>query len=293
MQDNTIKQLIKNKGFIRVIEVHNGLSALIVEQFSLAGTSGESLSFDAFWESSFTDSASKGLPDIEIVTLESRLETISQILQATSKPLIVDGDTGGDFNYFEYMVKKYENVGVSMIIIEDKVFPKKNSLTNSTHILENVNAFAEKIKRGIATRKNSEFMIVARLEGLIAGHSMKETLERAEAFLKAGADGIMIHSKKTDAKEVLDFAALYRKLPKDLTEEKVLVCVPTTYSRITAKELASHGFNIVIYANHLLRSSYKAMEETCKTILLNDRSFEAESLCVPLKDLFEITEIKK
>ncbi|OGE68933.1 phosphoenolpyruvate mutase [Candidatus Daviesbacteria bacterium RIFCSPLOWO2_02_FULL_38_18] len=293
MRNNAIKSLIRDKGFLRIIEAHNGLSALIADQALLRNNNGELLSFDGFWESSLTDSASKGLPDIEIVTLESRLETISQILQATSKPLIVDGDTGGDFNHFEYMVNKYEDMGASMIIIEDKVFPKRNSLTDSTHTLEDINKFAEKIKRGIAIRKNNEFMIVARLEGLIAGYSTKETLERAEAFLKAGADGIMIHSKKTDAKEVLDFAALYRKLPKNLTKEKILVCVPTTYNRITAKELASHGFNIIIYANHLLRSSYKAMEEICKTILLNDRSCEGESLCVPLKKLFKITEIKK
>lgn len=292
MQNNSLKQLIKKRGFLRIIEVHNGLSALIAEQISVKEKSGGILSFDGFWESSLTDSASRGLPDIEIINLDSRLETINEILYITSKPLIVDCDTGGDINHFEYMVQKLEDAGVVMVIVEDKTFPKRNSLTNSNHILEDKDIFAEKIKRGIAVRKSNNFMIIARLEGLIAGHSMEETLGRAEAFLKAGADGIMIHSRKNEPTEILEFASLYKKLPKSLIKGKILVCVPTTYNKITAKELAKSGFNLIIYANHLLRSSYRAMEKICKTILLNDRSFEAESLCVSLKNLFRAVDLK-
>ena len=214
------------------------MSALIAEQISIKRKDRKVLSFDGFWESSLTDSASKGLPDIEIVSLDSRLETINQISYVTSKPLIVDGDTGGDVNQFEYMVQKFEDAGVAMIIIEDKVFPKRNSLTDSVHTLEDKLIFAEKIKRGIAMRKNPNLLIIARLEGLIANHSMEETLERAKTFLKVGADGIMIHSKKDNPKEILKFASLYKKLPKNLTKGKVLVCVPTTYNKITAKNLA-------------------------------------------------------
>ncbi len=292
MQNNPLKQLIKRRGFLRIIEVHNGLSALIAEQVSVKGKGKNRISFDGFWESSLTDSASKGLPDIEIVSLDSRLETINQISYVTNKPLIVDGDTGGDINQFEYMIQKFEDAGVAMVIIEDKVYPKRNSLTDAIHTLEVTKIFAEKIRRGIAVRKNPELMIVARLEGLIAGHSMEETLDRAKTFLKAGADGIMIHSKETNPKEILDFATLYKKLPKNLIEGKAFVCVPTTYNKITTKELAGYGFNIIIYANHLLRASYKAMEKACETILLNDRAFETESVCVPLKDLFKIVDLE-
>lgn len=288
MQNYSLKQLIQSKNFLRIVEVHNGLSGLIANR-SIQEKNGKLLSFDGFWESSFTDAASKGLPDIEITTLDSRLETITQILHATSKPLIVDGDTGGDVNRFRYMVTKLEEVGVEMVIIEDKTFPKRNSFIETVHKLEEVEIFAKKIKQGLKARRSNNFMIVARLEGLIAGYSMLNTVERAKTFLQAGVDGIMIHSKKTSPHEIIEFANLYKKLPRDLIKGKLLVCIPTTYNKITAGELAKHGFNIIIYANHLLRSAYNAMEKVCRTILLNDRSFEAESFCAPMEDIFEIT----
>lgn len=292
MQNSSLRELVKKRKFLRIIEVHNGLSALIAQQISVARKNGKMLSFDGFWESSLTDSASKGQPDTEIVSLNSRVETINQIRCVTNKPLIVDGDTGGNFTNFEHMVKHFGESGVAAVIIEDKVFPKKNSFIDSIHTLENTKVFVEKLKRGIALRENPDFMIIARLEGLIAGHPMEETLDRAKIFLQAGADGIMIHSKKSGPKEILKFASLYKGLPKKLTKRKVLVCAPTTYNKITATDLAKNGFNIIIYANHLLRSSYKAMEKACETILLNDRSFEAEHLCINFKDLFKIVRPK-
>jgi phosphoenolpyruvate mutase len=282
----SLKRILKEKGFIRIIEVHNGLSALIGNNAQVTHKK-DVRNFDGFWESSLTDSASKGLPDIELVSSDSRLHTITQILDVTTKPLIVDGDTGGEDNQFRHLVRKLESAGVSMVIIEDKVFPKRNSFANADHELENVDRFAEKIRKGAQAKQDSNFMIIARLEGLIAGRSMEDTLKRAKVFLAAGADGIMIHSKSSEPTEILEFAKRYQLFPKKLIRGKVLVCVPTTYNSITAQELANAGFSVIIYANHQLRVAYAAMEEACESILLHDRSHEVESLCAPLKELFQ------
>ncbi len=259
---------------------------IYIANISITKNSAE-YSFDGFWESSLTDSASKGLPDIELVSSDSRLHTIHQILDVTTKPMIVDGDSGGDINHFEYLVRRLERAGASMVIIEDKVFPKRNSFAETNQNLESIEVFSRKIKRGIEAKQSDDFMIVARLESLISGETVKDAIARAEAFLKAGADGIMIHSKSKAPDEIIEFARQYKLLPESLTRGKVLVCVPTTYNAITASELAKEGFNIIIYANHLLRSAYKAMEEVCKSILLNDRSTEAEEKCVEISTLFE------
>src|SRR3990167_6173546 len=193
-----LRRLIKKNKFIRVIEAHNGLSALLANDTKIKLETGREKEFDAIWESSLTDSASKGFPDIEVVSFDSRLHTINEILEVTSKPLIVDGDTGGDFNQFEYAVKRLERAGVSMVIIEDKTFPKRNSLEAGTkQDLEKIEVFAQKIKI------HKDFMIVARMESLIVGHGIKEALRRARICLKAGADGIMIHSKLTEPTEIL------------------------------------------------------------------------------------------
>ena len=278
-----ISQKIKESEILRFIEVHNGIGGLIVEDLKVGDSE-----FDGFWESSLTDSASKGFPDIEIVSFDSRLETINQILEVTKKPMIVDGDTGGDINQFEYLVKRLERAGVSMVVIEDKVFPKRNSLEPGTRQeLENPEFFAEKIKGGQEVKNNQNFLIVARIESLIAGAGQKDALERAEIYLKAGADGILIHSKKDTPDEVLGFAKNWQKLPPDLTKNKILACIPTTYNTITEKELADAGFNIVIYANHLFRASYLAMEKVAKEILTRGRSFEADSHCVLVKEIFD------
>ncbi len=282
-----LKLILESKGFLRIIEAHNGLSAIIANNIK-EDINGETSEFDGFWESSLTDSASKGYPDIEIIGPESRYETIRQIFNGTNKPLIVDGDTGGEATNFEYFVRSLEDLGVSMVIIEDKQFPKRNSLEAGTiQAQENPEVFATKIKRGKESQLFPEFMIVARIESLISGAGLEDAIYRAKKYLQAGADGIMIHSKSNNPTEILAFAKQYDKLTKELGNRKPLVCVPTTYNTITEDELKDNGFNIVIYANHLLRSAHKAMYETALSILRNKRGFEAEPLCSPVKSIFK------
>jgi phosphoenolpyruvate phosphomutase len=282
-----LKRKIAEKKFVRIIEAHNGLSALIANDAKITLENGVEKEFDGIWESSLTDSASKGFPDIEVVGFDSRLETINQILEVTNKPMIVDGDTGGDFNQFEYTVKRLERAGVSMVIIEDKVFPKRNSLEKGARQdLEKIEVFAEKINRGVKIKTNPDFMVVARLESLIAGYGLDDALMRAEACLKADVDGIMIHSKSTDPTEILEFAKAYYAFPKKLKAGKILIAVPTTYNSITDTELQKVGFQVVIHANHQLRAAYKAMEDITHTILKHDRSFEADALITSVKTVF-------
>ena len=286
-----LKALLETGRTVRVLEAHNGLSGIIANTVEVTGESdGQlvALQFDAIWESSLTDSASKGHPDIEVVTFDSRLHTINEILAVTDKPMIVDGDTGGDANTFEYTVSKLERAGVSAVIIEDKVFPKRNSLEAGVQQnLQEPEVFAQKIRRGKSVQKSSEFMIIARIESLIAGKSMEDALNRATQYLRAGVDGIMIHSKSKDPGEILEFAEKYQIILQDLKLNKPLVCVPTTYNKITEDELSAAGFDIIIYANHLLRSAYLAMTETAKTLLRNQRSLEADPLCTPVREIFK------
>ena len=286
-----LKILLEKGQTIRVLEAHNGLSGIIANNIQVKGdVEGKSLvrEFDALWESSLTDSASKGHPDIEVITFDSRLHTINEILSVTNKPMIVDGDTGGDVNAFEYTVSKLERVGVSAIIIEDKIFPKRNSLeAGAQQNLEDPEVFAQKIRRGKQIQNTSEFMIIARLESLIAGKPMEDAVRRAKIYLQAGVDGIMIHSKSKSADEILEFAKRYKLISKELNINKILVCVPTTYNQITENELSNAGFQIIIYANHLLRSAYKAMTETAKTILRDQRSLEADPLCSTVREIFK------
>jgi phosphoenolpyruvate phosphomutase len=286
-----IKALIKSGKLVRTMEAHNGLSGIVANNAKVQGQSGGQVierQFDAIWESSLTDSSSKGHPDIEVVSFDSRLHTINEILAVTDKPMIVDGDTGGDSNNFEYMVTKLERAGVSVVIIEDKVFPKRNSLEGGTsQTLEDPDVFAQKIRRGKSIQISDDFMIIARLESLIAGKSMEDALARARTYLEAGVDGIMIHSKSKSPDQVLEFSRKYKSLLNDLELDKPLVCVPTTYHTITEEELQAAGFNVVIYANHLLRAAYKSMLETAQTILLNQRSLEVDPLCAPVREIFK------
>src|SRR3989339_226506 len=271
-----LKKKIQQKGFVRIIETHNAISGLIANDSTVVLDTGEQREFDGFWESSLTDSASKGFPDIELVSLDSRLETISQILVVTDKPMIVDGDTGGDFNQFEYMVKKLERAGVSMVIIEDKVFPKRNSLEAGTRqTLEKPEVFAEKIRRGIEIKSDPDFLVVARIESLIAGFGLQDAIERAELYLK-----------DADPSQIIEFAKKFKSFPPELIKEKLLICVPTTYNSLTCSQLAGYGFNIIIHANHNLRAAYKAMEDVCKQILTYDRTAEADEICTPIKSIF-------
>ena len=286
-----LKALLDRGKMVRVLEAHNGLSGIIANNACIEGQSNEApvqREFDAIWESSLTDSASKGHPDIEVVSFDSRLQSINEILAVTHKPMIVDGDTGGDANNFEYMVTKLERAGVSAVIIEDKVFPKRNSLEPGVQqTLQEPEIFAQKIHRGKSVQISSDFMIIARLESLIAGKSVDDAISRAQIYLETGADGVMIHSKEKDPAQIMEFAKRYQEMTQKINLKKPMVCVPTTYNTLTEDELRTAGFRIVIYANHLLRSANKAMEETARTILLNQRSFEADPICSPVREIFK------
>lgn len=281
-----LKRILAVKPCLRALEAHNGLSGLIVENTSVIDSNNKYQEFDAIWISSLTDSVAKGKPDIEAVDITSRLHTLHDILEVTTRPVIFDGDTGGKIEHFGYTVRTLERLGVSAIIIEDKTGLKKNSLLESTsqHEQDSIDAFCDKIKVGQRHRITEDFMIIARIESLILGKSMEDALDRAKAYISAGVDGIMIHSKSADPMEVLQFAEKYKSL-----ENRVpLVAVPTTYNSIHFEELSVAGFNIVVYANHLLRSAYPAMMSTARSILENKRSLEAESNLEPVSGLLTL-----
>lgn len=281
-----LRRLIDSKDIVRVLEAHNGISALIVEEAKVEA-SGEIREFDAIWVSSLTDSTAKGKPDTEYVDRTSRFQTINDILDVTTKPIILDGDTGGIAEHFEMQVKNLERLGVSAIVIEDKTGVKRNSLfgTEVLQQLDSVEAFSEKISRGKKAQMTDDFMIFARLESLIAEQGMEDALTRARAYIDAGADGIMIHSRHKDGKEILEFAQEYSKF-----EHKVpMISVPSSYDHFTENELQAAGFNIVIYANHLLRSAFPAMKKTAETILQHKRSLEAsDQYCMSIKEILTI-----
>jgi len=286
-----LKKLLESKRLVRGIEVHNGISALIANDLKveISKEGNKKINeFDFFWESSLTDSASKGQPDIEIVSFDSRLRTISEILEVTNKPIIVDGDTGGDIHHLEYLIPRLEKIGVTAIIIEDKTFPKRNSLDpGSIQLQENPDKFAKKIKVGKEIQKSEDFMIIARIESLIAGKGIEDALMRARKYLESGVDGMMIHSKSSKPDEIMMFAEKYSDLCKGLNIKKPLVCVPTTYNSVYESELEEKGFNIVIYANHMLRGAYKAMQEVGERILENERSLETDSQISSIKEIFK------
>ena len=284
----TLRRLIEIKKPIRIMEAHSGISALIIENLEIEKEDGMH-SFDGIWSSSLTDSASKGKPDIEAVDLTTRMQDLTNILECTTKPIIYDGDTGGKTEHFIYTVRTLERNGISAVIIEDKVGLKMNSLfgTDVTQQLSPIPDFCDKISAGKRAQITKEFMIIARLESLIAGMPVSDALERARAYVSTGADGIMIHSKEKTGDDIREFCekfrAEYRSIP--------LVLVPTTYSRFTEKELAEWGATIIIYANHMLRSSYPAMMNTARTILEKERSLEADALCMPIKEILELIPI--
>ena len=281
-----LKKALDSNGFVRLIEAHSGLSALIGET-AHATMNEEVKEFDGIWESSLTDSATKGLPDASIIGVESRLHTINEILHVTSKPLIVDGDTGGEIPQFEYMVNHLERLGVSAVIIEDKVFPKRNSLDPSaSQELEDPETFALRIQAGKGTTLTDDFMIIARLESLIAGTGLDDALQRAERYIGAGVDGIMIHSNRREPADLFAFADAYDTLCQRLGRRPSLVSVPTTYNQHSDEELVGLGFNIIIHANHLLRASHKAMKEVANLILETGSSHRADGMCSPVREIF-------
>lgn len=280
-----LKELIYSKGIVRILEAHNGLTGLIVEKTKVE-KDGKIKEFDGMWVSSLCDSTAKGKPDIELVDLTSRLNTINDILEVTTKPIILDGDTGGKVEHFVYTVKTLERLGVSAIIIEDKVGLKKNSLfgTEVKQTQDTIDHFCEKIRAGREARVTNDFMIISRIESLIAKAGMDDALERAKAYIDAGTDGIMIHSKEVDGREIIEFCRKYNKFEKRVP----LVVVPTSYNFMTESELRELGINVVIYANHLIRSAYPAMVNTAKSILENERSKEASEYCMPIKEILNL-----
>ena len=281
----TLRRLIDSKDIVRILEVHNGLTGLIVEQIAVS-VNGIRKEFDGMWVSSLTDSTAKGKPDIEYVDLTSRLRTIHDILDVTTKPIILDGDTGGLIEHFPFTVRTLERVGVSAIIIEDKVGLKKNSLfgTDVEQTQDSIPHFCEKIKAGKKAQITSDFMIIVRIESLILKKGMEDAIARAKSYIEAGADGIMIHSKEKSPAEVLDFCRQYGGLERRIP----LIAVPSSYSSIHEDELAKAGVSVVIYANHLLRSAYPAMVKTAQSILEYGRSLEADEFCMPIKEILEL-----
>ncbi len=280
-----LRRLLELKPLIRLLEVHNGLTGMIAEKTKIVEVD-KVREFDGMWESSLTDSLSKGKPDIELVDVSSRIHTINQILEVTTKPMIVDGDTGGLTEHFVYTVKTLERLGVSAVIIEDKTGLKRNSLfgTDANQTQAPIMEFSKKISAGKKSQVTDDFMIIARIESLILKKGIKDAIERAKAYIKAGADGIMIHSKEKTSKEILDFCREYRKIPHKVP----LVAVPSTYGMITEEELIKAGVNIVIYANQMLRSAYPAMVKTAESILKSHRCYEADELCTPIKNIISL-----
>ena len=279
------RRLLAAKPLVRVLEAHNGLTGLIAEHTTVEHD-GRALEFDAVWVSSLTDSTAKGRPDIEYVDLTSRLRTIEEILEITTKPMILDGDTGGISEHFVFQVRTLERLGVSAVIIEDKIGPKRNSLfgTEVSQVQDDPRRFAEKIRAGKEAQVTDDFAIIARVESMILGKGVDDALERAQIYVEAGADCVMPHYKEPDPGQLFAFVEGYRS--RGLTAP--LVAVPTGYPQVTEQELVDRGFQIVIYANHLLRAAYPAMQRTAESILRHGRALEADEHCMPIKDILTL-----
>lgn len=282
-----LRQLLKMTPVVKAMEAHSGLTGLIVEK-TVVEHEGKLDQFDAMWVSSLCDSTAKGKPDIELVDMTSRFRTIDDITEVTTKPIIFDGDTGGLTEHFVYTVRSLEKMGVSAVIIEDKTGLKKNSLfgTEVKQTQASIEDFSAKIAAGKKAQLTDDFMIIARIESLILERGMDDALERARAFVKAGADGIMIHSRKKDPSEILEFCDKFRE--EDTTTP--IVVVPSSFNTVTEEELASHGVNIVIYANQLTRSAFPAMKQTAEDILKYHRAKEVDDRLMPIKQIITLID---
>ena len=280
-----LRKLINMKGLVTAMEAHSGITGLIVENTKVL-QDGKTYQFDAMWVSSLCDSTAKGKPDIELVDMTSRFRTIDDIMEVTTKPIIFDGDTGGLTEHFVYTVRSLERMGVSMIIIEDKTGLKKNSLfgTEVKQTQDSIENFCEKIKAGKHAQKTKEFMICARIESLILEQGMEDALKRAFAFSDAGADAIMIHSRKKDPAEIFEFVAKFRE--KNSTTP--IVVVPTSFNTVTEQEFKERGVNVVIYANQLTRTGFPAMQDAARTILENHRAKECDDKCMSIKEIITL-----
>ena len=282
-----LRQLLKIRPVVKAIEVHSGLTGLIAEK-TIVEHNGELDQFDAMWISSLCDSTAKGKPDIELVDMTSRFRTIDDVTEVTTKPIIFDGDTGGLVEHFGYTVRTLEKMGVSAIIVEDKTGLKKNSLFGNEvkQTQDTIENFSKKIAAGKKAQLTDDFMIIARIESLILEQGMEDALNRAVAFVQAGADGIMIHSRKKDPVEILEFCDKFRKLDA----ETPIVVVPSSFNTITEEELAQHGVNIVIYANQLTRSAFPAMQKTAEDILKYHRAKDVDDRLMPIKKIITLID---
>lgn len=280
-----LRRLIAAKPIVRIMEAHSGLSGLIIENAEVTKEDGVHR-FDGMWSSSLTDSTSKGKPDIEAVDLTTRMQSLTDILECTTKPIIYDGDTGDIAEHFVFTVRTLERNGISAVIIEDKKGLKKNSLfgTEVKQELASEEEFCHKISEGKKAQVTKDFMIIARIEEIIAGYTVDEAIAKAFAAVKAGADGVMIHSKDKSGMDIKEFCQKFRAEYKQVP----IVLVPTTYNQFTEKELAEWGANVIIYANHMLRASYPAMKKCAETILQAERSLEVNDLCMPIKQILEL-----
>ncbi len=280
-----LKKVLSMKGLVTAMEAHSGITGLIVEK-TVVHQDGGTKQFDAMWVSSLCDSTAKGKPDIELVDMTSRFRTIDDIMEVTTKPIIFDGDTGGLTEHFVYTVRSLERMGVSMVIIEDKTGLKKNSLfgTEVQQTQESIENFCEKIKAGKAAQKTSDFMICARIESLILEQGMDDALTRAFAFTDAGADAIMIHSRRKEPDEIFEFIEKFR----EKNSSTPIVLVPTSFNTVYEEEFKERGANIIIYANQLTRTGFPAMQEAARTILENHRAKECDDKCMSIKDIITL-----
>lgn len=281
-----LRRLINSKPIVRILESHSGLTGLIIEKTSFTNENGIKEEFDGMWSSSLTDSTSKGKPDIEQVDLTTRLQGINDMLESTTKPMIYDGDTGGKPEHFQFTVRTLERLGISAIIIEDKTGLKKNSLfgTSVPQTRDSIEDFTHKIRMGKSAQITDDFMIIARIESFILGDTLEDALERSVAYVEAGADGVMIHSKDKSGDDIKSFCIEFRK---NNTTTPIVV-VPSSYNHIKEEELIEWGANIVIYANHLLRASFPSMQNVAQTILKNKRTSELDNTCMSIKEILEL-----
>lgn len=282
-----LRRLLSLQPLVKVLEVHSGLTGLIAEK-TIVEHGGEFDQFEAMWISSLCDSTAKGKPDIELVDMTSRFRTIDDVMEVTTKPIIFDGDTGGMIEHFVYNVRSLERMGVSAVIIEDKTGLKKNSLfgTEVRQTQDDIEHFCEKIRAGKKVQLTDDFMIIARIESLILEKGIDDALKRAEAYINAGADGIMIHSRRKEPDEIFEFCDQFRRKDRNTP----IVVVPTSFNAVKEEELAKHGVNIVIYANQLTRSAFPAMERTAKEILRNHRAKESDRHLMSIKEIISLID---
>ena len=284
-----LKELLNMKQIVTVIEAHSGITGLLAEK-TIVLHDGKSYQFDAMWISSLCDSTAKGKPDIELLDMSTRMRTIDEIMDVTTKPIILDADTGGLIEHFVYNIRSLERIGVSAVIIEDKTGFKRNSLFGNevAQTQDSIENFCAKLSAGKKAKKTKDFMIIARIESLILDKGIDDALKRAFEYINAGADAIVIHSRKKDPAEIFEFCDKFRA-KNTITP---IVVIPTTFNTVTEEEFEQRGVNIVIYANHLTRSGFPAMQKVAETILTNHRAKEADDLCMPIKEILTLIQVQ-